>query len=71
MIDKLSKAIEQEEEQRPEVQLLMTHPGTGPITKLALVLIIGIPERFHRGRQIASYLGLIPREDSSADERRT
>ncbi len=70
MIDTLSKAIEQEEEGRPEVQRLMTHPGVGPITALAFVLIIGTPERFHCGRQIASYLGLIPCEDSSADQRR-
>src|SRR6266567_5232003 len=70
MIDELSKAIEQEAERRPEVQLLMTHPGVGPITALAFVLIIGTPERFHCGRQIASYLGLIPCEESSADHRR-
>jgi transposase len=70
MIDKLSKAIEQEAERRPGVQLLMTHPGVGPITALAFVLIVGTPERFHCGRQIASYLGLIPCEDSSADKRR-
>ena len=67
MIDELSKAIEQEAARRPEVQLLMTHPGVGPITALAFVLIIGTPERFHCGRQIASYLGLIPCEESSAD----
>ena len=57
MIDKLSKAIEQEAARRPEVQLLMTHPGVGPIAVLASVLIIGTSERFHCGRQIASYLG--------------
>ena len=70
MIGELSKAIEQEAERRPEVKLLMTHPGVGPITALAFVLIIGNPERFHCGRQIASYLGLIPCEESSADHRR-
>ena len=61
-----SKAIEQEAARRPEVQLLMTHPGVGPITALAFVLIIGTPERFHCGRQIASYLGVIPCEESLA-----
>jgi len=66
MIDELSKAIEQEAERRPEMKLLMTHPGVGPITALAFVLVIGTPERFHCGRQIASYLGLIPCEESSA-----
>jgi transposase len=34
------------------------------------VLIIGRPERFQCGKQIASYLGLIPLEDSSGNRRR-
>ena len=54
----------------PEVKLLMTHPGVGPITALAFVLVLGTPERFSNGKQVASYLGLIPCEDSSADHRR-
>jgi transposase len=66
-IDELSQAIEQEAERMPEVKLLMTHPGVGPITALAFVLVIGTPERFGCGKQVASYLGLIPCESSSAD----
>jgi len=31
------------------------------------VLILGTPHRFRCGKQVASYLGLIPGEDSSAD----
>jgi len=45
----------------------MTHPGVGPITALAFVLVVGTPERFGCGKQLASYLGLIPCEASSAD----
>jgi len=41
-------------------------PGVGPITALAFVLTIGDAGRFPRGKQVASYLGLIPREHSSA-----
>ena len=66
-IDQLNQAIEQEAERIPEVKRLMTHPGVGPITALAFVLVIGTPERFGCGKQVASYLGLIPCEDSSAD----
>jgi len=66
-IDELSQAIEQEAERVPEVKLLMTHPGVGPITALAFVLVIGTPERFSCGKQVASYLGLIPCEDSSSE----
>jgi len=66
----LSSALEQEAEQRPEVLRLMTHPGVGPITALAFALVIGPWERFQCSKQVASYLGLIPREDSSGDRQR-
>jgi transposase len=69
-IGELTPAIEQEARQRPEVLRLMTHPGVGPITALAFVLVIGSPDRFACGKQIGSYLGLIPCEDSSADRQR-
>src|SRR6266699_3298308 len=57
-------------QQDPRVQLLRTHPGVGPITALAFVLVIGDVQRFARSNQLASYLGLIPSEDSSAGRRR-
>jgi transposase len=69
-ITELTAAVEQQAEQHPEAQRLMTHPGVGPITALAYVLIIGSPERFRCGKQIGSYLGLIPCEDSSAGRQR-
>jgi transposase len=69
-IEELSAAVEQEAKQRPEVLRLMTHPGVGAITALAFVLIIDSAERFACGKQIASYAGLIPCEDSSSDRRR-
>ncbi len=52
-------------EENPQAQLLMTQPGVGPNTALAYVLTIGDVSRFQRGKQVASYLGLIPREESS------
>jgi transposase len=69
-IEALTGAVEQEAKKRPEVLRLMTHPGVGPITALAFLLIIGTPERFHCGKQIGSYIGLIPSEDSSAGRQR-
>src|SRR5580704_2356643 len=64
-IVELTAAAEQEARKRPEALRLMTHPGVGPLTALAYVLIIGIPSRFHRGKQIGNYVGMIPSEDSS------
>jgi transposase len=69
-IEELTTAVEQEARKRPEVLRLMTHPGVGALTALAYVLIIGTTERFHCGKQIGSYVGMIPSEDSSADKQR-
>ena len=69
-IEELTAAVEQETKKRPEVLRLMTHPGVGPLTALAYVLIIGTPERFHCGKQIGTYVGMIPSEDSSARKQR-
>ena len=69
-VDELSAAVQQEAEKRPEARLLMTHPGVGPVTALAFVLIVGYPERFQCGKQIGSYVGLIPAESSSGVHRR-
>ena len=68
--DPLDQAVEQEAARRPEVKRLQTHPGIGPITALAFVLTIGDPTRFGCGKQVASYLGLIPAEASSGGRQR-
>src|SRR5438094_207528 len=70
IIADLNTAVQEEAERRPEVRRLMTHPGVGPITALAFVLILGTPKRFQCGKQIGSYVGLIPSEASSAGCRR-
>jgi transposase len=61
-IAELSQAIEQAVEKCPA--------GVGALTALAYVLIIGEANRFHCGKQVASYLGLVPLEDSSGNRRR-
>src|SRR5499425_99828 len=69
-IAELSQAIEREAEKCPEAQRLATHPGVGALTALAFVLIMGNAERFGCGKQVASYLGLVPLEKSSGNRRR-
>jgi len=49
----------------PEVQLLLTLPGVGPILAPLLWLEIGDVERFPRAENLASYAGLVPRVYSS------
>jgi hypothetical protein len=71
LLDQLNPTIAmQAAEQQPEVQRPMTHPGVGPITARAFVLILGVPERFPCGKQVGSYLGLIPCEESTGGRQR-
>jgi len=64
-IEPLDQAVMQTAQGDKMARLLMTQPGVGPITALAFVLTMGDIKRFPRGKQVASYLGLIPREHSS------
>ena len=47
-----------------------SNPGVGPLTALAFVLIPERADRFQCGKQIASYLRLVPPEESSGNRRR-
>ena len=54
----------------PQPKVLMTQPGVGPNTALAFVLTVGDVGRFRRDKQVASYVGLIPREESSGERQK-
>jgi transposase len=69
-ITALDEAVKKVAEGNERARLLMTQPGVGPITSMAFVLTMGEVSRFPRGKQVASYLGLIPREYSSGGHQR-
>ena len=54
----------------PVVQRLTTAPGVGPVIATAFVATLDEAGRFGGAHQVASYLGLVPSEDSSADRHR-
>jgi transposase len=69
-IVELNRRVDEEVKQRPEAVRLMTHPGVGPVTALAMVLTLGPAERFESAKQVGSYFGLIPSEESSGGRQR-
>lgn len=69
-IGELDQAVAEAAQGDEVARLLMTQPGVGPITAMAFVLTIGDATRFRRGKQVASYLGLIPRERTSGGQQR-
>src|ERR1700678_3071283 len=68
-IEQLNERVLERAGERPTAGLLMTHPGVGPITALATDVFLGDPKRFRDGT-LASYIGIIPRENSSGGRQR-
>jgi transposase len=68
--DALTKQIKQTADSDPRAQLLMTIPGVGPITAMFIAAEIEDVGRFKSYRHLASYAGLVPRLDASADKQR-
>ena len=64
-IGQLTRQVEEEARRRSAAVRLMTHPGVGPVTALAVVVTLGPASRFQNARQVGSYFGLIPGEHSS------
>jgi transposase len=70
VVEKLTVQVAELAENRSGAQLLMTHPGVGPVTALATEVFLGDPRRFVDGKALASYVGLIPGERSSGRRQR-
>jgi transposase len=66
----VERQLHAEAQEIPTVRRLMTIPGIGLLTATALVAFVGTASRFRSCRRFASYLGLTPKERSSAGRRR-
>jgi transposase len=66
-LHELTKRLEREVKQDKLCRHLMTVDGVGPITASTFIATIDDPGRFDNGDQVASYLGLVPREYQSGE----
>ena len=69
-IQELNGQVEKQVQQRPQALRLSTHPGVGPVTALATEVFLGDPSRFAKGKNVASYIGMIPCEHTSGKRQR-
>jgi transposase len=69
-IDRVDGWLKQKASTDDRVKLLMTHPGVGVLTGLAVVHTLEPFNRFTRQRAVAAYAGLEPMERSSAERQR-
>ena len=69
-VDELDKKIKALASSNADAKRLQQIPGIGPITATALVCAIGDGKQFKRGRDLAAWLGLTPRQHSSGGKDR-
>ena len=65
LVARLERQIREWANQDPGARLLQQILGIGPITASALSAVIGDIRQFKNGRQLAAWLGLVPRQHSS------
>jgi transposase len=61
-IDAFDEEFAREARADEAARLLLTIPGIGPLNATALVAAIGRADTFGRGRDLAAWLGLVPRQ---------
>jgi len=49
---------------------LVAIPGIGPVTATALIAAIGNGGAFHKGREFAAWMGVVPREHSTGGQQK-
>lgn len=64
-VDELDQEIQRIAAASPVAKRLQQIPGIGPITATALLAAIGNVGQFRQGRDLAAWLGLVPRQHSS------
>jgi len=69
-VDDLDKKIKSLANDNPTAKRLQQIPGIGPTIATALVCAIGDGKQFKRGRDMAAWLGLTPRQHSSGGKDR-
>ena len=69
-IAKVDKRLEASARADAVTKRLMTVPGVGPVTATTFVATLDAVGRFQDARQVAAYVGLVPREWSSSEVQR-
>ena len=69
-VDDLDRQIKRWHAGNATSRALATIPGIGPVTASAIVASITDPAMFRSGRELAAFLGLVPKQSSSGGKER-
>ena len=69
-IEQLDQMIQETARDNEACQRLTAIPGVGPVTATALVAAVGNGAAFRRGRDLAAWVGMVPREYSTGGKQK-
>ncbi len=69
-IDEADALIKKTVRENEACQRLVAIPGIGPVTATAVIAAIGNGAAFHKGREFAAWLGVVPREHSTGGQQK-
>jgi transposase len=69
-IGEMDRVMEETAKENEDCQRLTTIPGIGPVTATAVVAAVGNASAFRRGRDLAAWVGMVPREYSTGGKQK-
>jgi transposase len=69
-IEEIDREFAQAAKKEENCRRLLTIPGIGPLTATALTASVGNATAFHKSRDLAAWLGLVPRQHSTGGKAR-
>ena len=69
-IHEADEVIKRTAQQHDACRRLVAIPGIGPVTATAVIAAIGNGAAFHKGREFAAWIGLVPREYSTGGQQK-
>ena len=69
-IEEMDVVMQQTAKENEACQRLTTIPGIGPVTATALVAAIGNGTAFRKGRDLAAWVGMVPREHTTGGKQK-
>jgi transposase len=69
-VEQMDRVIQETARDNEACQRLTAIPGVGPVTATALIAAIGNGSGFRRGRDLAAWVGMVPREYSTGGKQK-
>jgi transposase len=69
-IEQMDRVIQQRAKEDEACQRLTEIPGVGPVTATALIAAVGNGSAFRKGRDLAAWVGMVPRECSTGGKQK-